>query len=204
LSTSFLPVAVRIALAARLLGFRLEQERAVDDDGFAGLEPRQDLNLAADVAPAADLADLIQTFFARHEDDPGRSDALHRRAGHGDDGPSAFADGDHTRRGHTWTQPRRVSAHGQANGNRARFGVDLTADARYRGGERLARQRGKRHPRLRSQPNACRVTLEGLHDDPHVREVRDLEERLRRIHLLAKDGGALDDGSANGRTQSER
>src|SRR5690349_15182436 len=68
-----------IASAFGFLRFRLQQERAIDDDRLAGLQACQHFDFALQIASAPDVADLERPLALRHEHHPLISHALHRR-----------------------------------------------------------------------------------------------------------------------------
>src|SRR6185295_8568474 len=69
-------VVMVLALAPRLLGLALQEEGSLDDDRLARREPLQDLDLAAEVTSAPDLARLEYAFATRQEDGPALGDRL--------------------------------------------------------------------------------------------------------------------------------
>src|SRR5262245_54619439 len=93
-------VVVVRAFATRLLGFGLQQEGAVDDDRLPRREPRGDLDLAAEIAPAPDATQLEAPRPERHEDGPVLARALERRRRHRDDRRARVAERQPRRRGH--------------------------------------------------------------------------------------------------------
>ena len=71
--------SVSIVLGLALFGLRLEQERAIDDDRLAGAQPGQHFDFAAEIAAAADAADLEMVRVLGQEHAPLVANTLHRR-----------------------------------------------------------------------------------------------------------------------------
>src|SRR5262245_19340539 len=69
-------VLMVLALAACLLRLGLQEERSLHDDRLTRREPLQDLDLAAEVAPASDLTRFEDPLVTRQENSPALSDTL--------------------------------------------------------------------------------------------------------------------------------
>ena len=124
-----LSVVMVLAFPARLVRLGLQQERAFDHDRVAGAQPGKDLDLAAEVAPAADFADLELAFLVPgHEDAPAVAQSLEGGGGNGDDGLRTGIDGEEDLGRHPGPQHARRVGDLDADRERARAGIDLPAD----------------------------------------------------------------------------
>src|SRR5688572_7415597 len=74
-------VPVLVAAARALLRFGFQQKRAFDDNRLAGLQPRYDLDVVAQIASAANRAHLVLVLALWNERQPPRAYPLHGRRG---------------------------------------------------------------------------------------------------------------------------
>src|SRR6185503_9953381 len=87
-------VLMVFAFTARLVGLRLQEKRALNDDALAGRKPGHDLDLAAEITPASHRTPLECFLAARDEDAPAVVHPLQSRNRHCDQGARRLAQGD--------------------------------------------------------------------------------------------------------------
>jgi hypothetical protein len=114
-----------------------------------------------------------------------------------------FREHDRRRGRHARTQHLIAIGQPQTHRHRARLNVDAAADEFDGAVECAPRDRGQHDSRLGAHLHADGVALEGLHDQPHAREIGDLEQRLCRIDHLADRDRTLDHRAGHRRPQEE-
>ena len=191
------------ALAARLLGLGLEQERAVDDDLSPGCEPAQDLDLAPRSRPRPTGLRLEHAGRRAARTPPsGRATRCTAATGTATTLPAASPTGNRDGRRH-------ARAAAPLAGSRPRPAPGSCATTPRPGGRsRRSRPRtscpaARRSSRVptRAELHAHGVALEDVRDEPQLRQVADPEQRLRRIGELADDDIAIDHGPGDRRAQ---
>src|SRR6185295_11957584 len=151
-------VPFRLARPAR--GLAPQHERALDDDLLVRGEAREDLHLAAEIAPARDRAALEPSLPEREEDAPVALDALHGRDRDGDDLLArTLPEPDLGRDAHPREQRAVLVRDREADGQRPRRAVDLRPRADEGRREELPRVRGRVQPDGRRRADADRVPL---------------------------------------------
>src|SRR5688572_1387659 len=160
---STMAASVIAVTGAGALGLRLQQERAVNDDGFAGREARKHLDLAAEVATPPDLPGFEDAGVPWYKHNPAVADPLHRGHWNREDRRAAGANRQRRRSGHARPQQLLAVAQLDAHVHGPRIGGHLARHHRDVAGESLARQRRERHLRGGAALDADGVALERVH-----------------------------------------
>src|SRR5688500_4518050 len=121
-------VPVLVRAAGSLLGFRLQQECAVHDDGFAHLQAGDDLDVVAEVATAADRTHFELLRAARHERKPLFANPLQRVGRDSENRRRLAGNLDAGAGGHARSQNASGIGELHADGDGPRSGIHLAPD----------------------------------------------------------------------------